>query len=65
VLFVTRSPEWAPPGIDISVPAIACGAAAGCSRTRAEVFALSAGFDIVEAGSAARDTTNSGIGRRI
>ncbi|MEV5719487.1 hypothetical protein AB0L41_36865 [Amycolatopsis mediterranei] len=46
------------------MPAIAC-AARGISRTRAEVFALSAGFDIVEAGSACRAATNAGIGRTI
>jgi hypothetical protein len=65
VLFVTRSPEWAPPGIEIPLPAGACGAARGISRTRAEVFALSAGIDIVEAGSAGRAATNAGIGRKI
>jgi hypothetical protein len=65
VLFVARSPEWAPPGVDISVLTFACDAARVILRTRAEVFALSAGFDIVEAGSAGRDATNTGIGCTI
>jgi hypothetical protein len=64
VLFVTRSPEWTPAGIEIPVPVRAC-AAQGISRTRAGVFALSAGFDIVEAGSAGRTATNAGIGHKI
>ncbi|WP_167344433.1 hypothetical protein [Amycolatopsis rifamycinica] len=45
MLFVTRSPEWAPPGV--------------------EVFAFSAGIDIVEGGSAGRGAVNAGIGRTI
>ncbi|MGW3959154.1 hypothetical protein ACWED2_04980 [Amycolatopsis sp. NPDC005003] len=64
MLFVTRSPEWAPPGIGISVLPGARGARE-ISRTRPEVSALSAGIDIVEAGSAACDATNAGIGRTI
>ncbi|MDX3190350.1 hypothetical protein PV458_18230 [Streptomyces sp. MN03-5084-2B] len=62
---MTRSPEWAPPGIDISVPNTACGAARGILRTRPEVSALSAGIDNVEGGSAARDATDAGNGRKI
>ncbi|MGW4065297.1 hypothetical protein ACWEGE_43900 [Amycolatopsis sp. NPDC004747] len=60
---MTRSPEWAPPGVDIFVPAVVCGPARGVSRTRTGVFPVFAGIDIVEAGTAARDATNAGTGR--
>jgi hypothetical protein len=77
VFFVTRSPEWLPPGFGIAVPGRtrSCDFARGGAAedavikgirspdpARAGVSALSAGFDIVEPGLAGRAATNLAAG---